>query len=1575
MSKLFFGTKHKSKAQAMLEFALVLPILLMLIYGILETGRLLFIYASTVTAARQAARYGSATGVNPGNNLPYYEDCNGIEGAARRLEFIHRFATIDISYDGGVQDSNGDKQIDEVTEAIPLNPASPACGAYTTAVNGDRIIVEVTTLWQPIVPLVPLRPFTISARSERTILATVDIFVDVTPPPFVGAGGAAQLVLTSVASGDTITYTYEVTNIGNDVLDASASGGIQVTGTKGTMTSCNPPATLNILDKFTCTGSYTATLQDFNAGYVINTGSVTPASAASTDTEFTPLTQNAVLQLTITPNKQFSLTDVTYTYLLENKGNVTVFNPSITDLPSIAEDASGLICQGGSSLNASGVLPLQLDPGQSITCNKFHPISQAERDAGVINNNGTGSAVFNHFDGMNGSTPTYTSTAVSDSATAEVITSPLYLTVTGRILPSPFPTSAPYPAQQIEYTFAIRNNDAVALNLTSVVLNSFSGFGTPPAVNCALPRSIPAGGLYTCPVSLYNVTQADLDNVGAGVGLPISIQATATASGYTSTTSIYPVDLYRKPSLTITATTNPSLVLTAPTIVDYTYVITNTGNVTLQPPSGGFEIVDTAISGVITCTDANTAIPPGTTGNTKTCTAQREVSATELNSVIVGDVSVSGLFGSSAYAATTRSVISTYDGPRLQLDIETPSPVVTGAGVTIPYTYILTNTGNVTLSTTADSTPFDFTNYKGTPPQSCDKTTLAIGESATCTGSYVTKSTDFNTYVRNDAYAIAYTPSNQAQNSNAPGLEVYVVAPDYCSVNHGTFTVTPNFGMSIINNNDFEVELASVYIKFNDDPNKQQITELKLGNNIIFASTNTSMAGEYTFTPSGVKTIPARTAYNLFVTAWNPANPVNGVYTPASPQIERMEVTFTNPNCITLASDVVVPVPKANLEVTKTNSKSTVDIGETFDYTITATNNGPDAVTAAKLTDPTASGISVLSVTCSALAGNKCSGVVTPSQLRNGIALPTMASGDKYQIFVTAKVTAPTAGTLVRNTVNVDPPGGVEDNITTNNTAYDEDSVTKPNADIVVTKTNNATDIKSGDVTHYIINVTNNGASTISGIKLQDAAVSGLSKINSITCTGLLNNQCQTAPNVSSLQNGVLIPTLTSGQSYEIDVPATVMASSGTVNNTAKIIVPSIVEGNNTANDTAIDGPDNVIPSIDLGIAKTHGSLPISAGGTVTYTITVTNNRGDVAAGSTLTDAPSAAMMTVTTVNCTGGALNQCTNGNKPTPAQLAAGWSLPALANSQTYEIAVTANVNAAGGALISNTATIAQPGGAPDDNPANDSATDSATVQQGADLAIVKGTVGSVTSINAGANIQYTLTVTNNGPLAAGGAKVRDPGVTNFNYNGAATVTCGSASGGAVCPGGLTIANLQGSGIVINTLPSGGSLVFTVTGKFNPVDASLLPSGISRTNTATVSHDTVNDPNPGNNSSNYAVTVVSACANGQVSISNPASQSGSTSYTWTINNPLSIPLTLTQVKVSFTISSNGKLDKVYVPAATLVEDVNLSAGTNVSVAVSPTVSVTGNSTIKLLFTKTATVSDVTLVFAETGCNNVSNP
>jgi hypothetical protein len=110
------STRKKNKAQAMVEFAIVLPILLLLLYGILEAGRLLFIYSTIVTSSRQAVRYGSATGQGqdytalggPNNTgIPRYQDCYGIRLAAQRVDFLNAVQDNDIiiQWDDGPTDT------------------------------------------------------------------------------------------------------------------------------------------------------------------------------------------------------------------------------------------------------------------------------------------------------------------------------------------------------------------------------------------------------------------------------------------------------------------------------------------------------------------------------------------------------------------------------------------------------------------------------------------------------------------------------------------------------------------------------------------------------------------------------------------------------------------------------------------------------------------------------------------------------------------------------------------------------------------------------------------------------------------------------------------------------------------------------------------------------------------------------------------------------------------------------------------------------------------------------------------------------------------------------------------------------------------------------------------------------------------------------------------------------------------------------------------------------------------------------------------------------------------------------
>jgi hypothetical protein len=69
------------RGQALIEFALTVPIFLMLVFGIIDLARLVFAYTQVIDAARQGVRYGIVEGLEKGNYQ--YLDCNGIIGAAQ----------------------------------------------------------------------------------------------------------------------------------------------------------------------------------------------------------------------------------------------------------------------------------------------------------------------------------------------------------------------------------------------------------------------------------------------------------------------------------------------------------------------------------------------------------------------------------------------------------------------------------------------------------------------------------------------------------------------------------------------------------------------------------------------------------------------------------------------------------------------------------------------------------------------------------------------------------------------------------------------------------------------------------------------------------------------------------------------------------------------------------------------------------------------------------------------------------------------------------------------------------------------------------------------------------------------------------------------------------------------------------------------------------------------------------------------------------------------------------------------------------------------------------------------------
>ncbi len=173
--------ENTTRGQTLVEFALVLPVLLLLVMGLLEMGRLLTIYTSVISASREAARYGVTSGTGP-NGVLQAQDCDGIRSAAKRAGALLDLQDSDIviQYDSG-----------------PGTAVVATCDGNITTFEpetGHRIVVTVTTQYAPAVPIAGFSSMNLSSTSARTYIGTVTVSNNTQVP---GGGGGGFIPPTS----------------------------------------------------------------------------------------------------------------------------------------------------------------------------------------------------------------------------------------------------------------------------------------------------------------------------------------------------------------------------------------------------------------------------------------------------------------------------------------------------------------------------------------------------------------------------------------------------------------------------------------------------------------------------------------------------------------------------------------------------------------------------------------------------------------------------------------------------------------------------------------------------------------------------------------------------------------------------------------------------------------------------------------------------------------------------------------------------------------------------------------------------------------------------------------------------------------------------------------------------------------------------------------------------------------------------------------------------------------------------------------------------------------------------------
>ncbi len=221
--------KNRESAQGMVEFALVLPILLLVILGIFAFGHMFFAYTSIVSASREAARFGAVVGVS-GSGTLRYRDCAGIRDSAENIgkyvgveavETTDGFEGDDpgifIGYDGGPNTS--------VYDTCPEGGLGP-----NNVDLGDRILVRVSIDYEPIVPLLNLPSFPLTATSARTIIK--DVPVGLAPTAVSSASCAATtLTITDPTDGSSIVVGEKISPLVQVEVDdgSQPQGTIEVT--------------------------------------------------------------------------------------------------------------------------------------------------------------------------------------------------------------------------------------------------------------------------------------------------------------------------------------------------------------------------------------------------------------------------------------------------------------------------------------------------------------------------------------------------------------------------------------------------------------------------------------------------------------------------------------------------------------------------------------------------------------------------------------------------------------------------------------------------------------------------------------------------------------------------------------------------------------------------------------------------------------------------------------------------------------------------------------------------------------------------------------------------------------------------------------------------------------------------------------------------------------------------------------------------------------------------------------------------------------------------------------------------
>ncbi len=684
--------------------------------------------------------------------------------------------------------------------------------------------------------------------------------------------------------------------------------------------------------------------------------------------------------------------------------------------------------------------------------------------------------------------------------------------------------------------------------------------------------------------------------------------------------------------------------------------VTQTGNSTgeISVALGTMDAADTATITIIVTVPATAAA--GTITNTTTITGDGQETDPTDNT-------------DSVDVAVVREAILTLTKS------DTPDPVLVGGQLT--YTILVTNTGPSTATnvTVVDTLPAGLTfvsvaTTAGTAAEvggviTATIPTLAVNDSATVTIVSTVLATFTGTTIANSATADADeavpVTANASTNVN-PQVDLAITKTDSADpVNRGS-QVT--YTLEVVNNGPSGATNVTV------------VDTLPAGLTFVSATggTVTPPSGGNQQVSVVVGNLASGGTATVTILANVEQSAANLLTNTATVSSTESTAGFDTNTANNTDTETTATAGTIDLVVTKTDSADPIAPGNTLTYTIVVSNSGPSDATLVTLTDNLPDGIRVTSATSTI-------GTVTiPATAQDTTAannddltvnIGNLATGASATITVVATVLGATRGTLTNTaTASTGNTNLIESN-TANNTDTETTTLT-PSIDLAVTKTDSADPVVAGNQLTYTIVVTNNGPSQATNVSLTDTLPTGVTFVSGTSSTGA-------TVTAAALASGFSLGTLDSGATATVTVLVGVNGDTRTtLTNTA--VVSATETESNTANNTAT-ATTTVNANVDVAVVKTDSADPVVAGGTLTYTITVTNNGPSTATNVVVTD-PLPTGLTFTS--------GTATNSGTVTNAANVVTATIPTLASGASATITVVTAVSSTATGTLTNTATV---------------------------------------------------------------------------------------------------------------------------------------------------------------------------------------------------------------------------------------------------------------------------------------------